>query len=239
MRLDKYISKALQLSRADAIKMIQAGKITVNDMIIKKKDHPVIEEKDQIKYNNELIEYRKFEYFMLNKPQGVVSAVTDDRDSTVVDLIKERKDIYPVGRLDKDVEGLLLITNNGKLAHLLTSPKHKVIKKYYVRTKNRLVNDDIEKFNTGFEIKDGNEELFKTMPALLEIIDEYSCYLSIHEGKFHQVKRMFLANDNEVLYLKRVAMGNIELDNNLKLGQYRNLNDQEIKAIKEMVDLEI
>lgn len=239
MRLDKFLANALKISRTDAAKAINAGQVIVNNEIIRKKDLHIQEEKDQIKYLDEILVYREFIYIMLNKPAGVVSAVTDKYDRTVVDLIDTDKDVFPVGRLDKDVEGLLVLTNNGKLAHRLTSPKQKVYKKYYVKLKSPIENNYIDIFNQGIEITDGSNEKYITKPGILEIIDEYSAFLSIYEGKFHQVKRMFRGVNNEVVYLKRVAMGDIELDMTLALGEYRYLNDQEIIKLKQMGNLKM
>jgi len=239
MRLDKYLSKALQISRSDAEVKIKSGKVLVNGEVTRQKQYPVKEELDIIIYNGNKITYREFVYFMMNKPSGVVSAVRDSDDKTVVDLIQERKDVFPVGRLDKDVEGLLILTNNGKLAHHLTSPKHEVKKRYYVQTKNPLSEKDIISFHIGLMIRDGDNHLFQTKPALLEIVDDNSCYVTITEGKFHQVKRMFVAIENEVVYLKRVAMGNLKLDVELPLGMYRSLNDEEIFILKTMSNFKI
>ena len=138
MRLDNFLSKALGVSRSDAISLLKKKQIILNDKIVTKKDTFIDEQKDIIKYNGEVITYKEFIYIMLNKPKGVVSATTDKNDKTVVDLINIKRDIFPVGRLDKDNEGLLLLTNNGKYAHLLTSPNHHVEKKYYVELEKKL-----------------------------------------------------------------------------------------------------
>lgn len=183
--------------------------------------------------NGEKLEYEEFVYLMLNKPSGVVSATYDNKDKTVIDLIKDYKhlDLFPFGRLDKDSEGLLIISNDGKLAHELLSPKKHVDKKYYVEVLGRVTSEDIESFKNGIML-DG--ELCKS--ALLEIIksDDISyCYVTISEGKYHQVKRMFESVNKKVTYLKRVTFGNLKLDENLKLGEYRKLTEQEINLLKE------
>lgn len=239
MRLDKFLSNAFGISRMLAGKEIKDGKVSVNNIIIRKKDFHIHEEIDEMKYLDEIIDYHEFIYLMMNKPAGVVSAVKDNLDRTVIDLVHETKEVFPVGRLDKDVEGLLILTNNGKLAHRLTSPKQKVYKKYYVRSIKPLSENDVKLISQGIEIKDGNNETYITKPGILEIIDEHSSYLSIYEGKFHQVKRMYRGINNEVVYLKRVAMGDIELDINLKLGEYRYLTVQEILKLKEMGNFEM
>ena len=233
MRLDRYLSKAMQVSRAEAIELIKSNSIEVNGKIIKQKQLHINEDSDIIAYNGIELDYHEFVYYMLNKPAGVVSAVVDDKDKTVLDLVSVRKGVFPVGRLDKDVEGLLILTNNGSLAHALTSPKYEVVKTYYVQTSVELKDEDIISFENGVEIRDGNNSPFITKPAKLEIISEKECYVSISEGKFHQVKRMFLAINNSVEYMKRVAMGGITLDSTLALGDFRPLRKQEVKILKE------
>ena len=170
---------------------------------------------------------------MLNKPAGVISATEDKFSETVVDLIKssKRKDLFPVGRLDKDTEGLLLLTNDGDLAHKLLSPKKRISKVYYARIDGRVTNEDIDTFKQGVTLEDG----YETMPADLTILrsDESSeIELTIYEGKFHQVKRMFESIGKEVTYLRRLSMGPIELDENLLLGEYRALTADEINLLK-------
>lgn len=233
MRLDNFLSKALGVSRSDAISLLKKKQIILNDKIVTKKDTFIDEQKDIIKYNGEVITYKEFIYIMLNKPKGVVSATTDKNDKTVVDLINIKREIFPVGRLDKDTEGLLLLTNNGKYAHLLTSPNHHVEKKYYVELEKEIDEETKTQFCNGLEIKDGKDELYITKEAKMDIIDSKSCYVYITEGKFHQIKRMFEKLDNKVLYLKRVKFGDIQLDNTLELGQYRELTEEEIKLFKQ------
>ena len=174
-------------------------------------------------------------YYMLNKPGGVVSATEDRRDTTVIDLIKDkkRKDLFPVGRLDKDTEGLLLITNDGDLAHRLLAPKKHVDKVYYAKIDGMVTEEDVKRFAEGIDI--GAEEEEMTRPAKLDIMkstEESEIRLTIHEGKFHQVKRMFLAVGKEVTYLKRERMGTLCLDENLKPGEYRLLTEEEIENVR-------
>ena len=234
MRLDKFLSHALQQSRKDVIKVIQDEKVVVNGVVIKKKDYYINEEIDVVYYDNNLITYRKFVYYMLNKPQGVVSAVKDEISKTVVDLIKERKDVFPVGRLDKDTEGLLILTNNGTFAHKLTSPNYECEKTYFVQSSGMLSQDNLKEFALGIEIKDQHNEIFKTAPAKIEEV-EHNCYLvSITEGKFHQVKRMFAYFGYDVLYLKRISHGGLMLDPSLQPGEYRELTDEEVLKLKDI-----
>ncbi len=233
MRLDNFLNKALSVSRSEASKIIKDKKIIVNDKIVTKKDTYIDEQKDIIKYNGEIITYKEFIYIMLNKPKGYLSATKDGKEKTVIDLIDIKRDIFPVGRLDKDTEGLLLLTNNGKYAHYLTSPNHHVEKKYYVELEKDIKPEDIILFCEGLEIRDGKDELYMTKPAKLDSITNNSCYVYITEGKFHQIKRMFEKLDNKVTYLKRVKFGEIELDETLKLGQYRELTEEEIKLFKQ------
>ena len=191
-------------------------------------------EKDHVFYQGQMVAYAEYEYYMLNKPAGVVSATEDKNDSTVLDLIdeKQRKDLFPVGRLDKDTEGLLLITNDGELAHQLLSPKKHVDKVYFARIDGKVTEEDVRRFAEGLEI--GEEK--PTLPAYLEILksEEISeIRLTIREGKFHQVKRMFHAVGKEVIYLKRLQMGILVLDPRLALGEYRELTGQELEALRD------
>ena len=188
------------------------------------------------KCNGRQIKYNKYEYYMLNKPKGFVSATTDREYKTVVDIISssEKKDLFPVGRLDIDTEGLLLITNDGELAHRLLAPKNHVEKTYYVEVSGILDDVDVDAVEKGLDI--GEEK--NTIPAKMEILKTdiqnniSSCYLTIHEGKFHQVKRMMKKLGKTVTYLKRVSMGSLILDSKLKKGNYRKLTEQEIIELK-------
>jgi 16S rRNA pseudouridine516 synthase len=178
------------------------------------------------------IAYEQFEYYMLNKPAGVVSATIDARDKTVIDLIEEknRKDLFPVGRLDKDTEGLLLITNDGELAHQLLSPKKHVDKVYYAKVEGHVTDEDVELFQRGVDI--GEKE--QTLPAKLVILQSgviSEVHLTIQEGKFHQVKRMFEAVNKKVIYLKRLSMGTLQLDETLLPGEYRRLTEEELQRL--------
>lgn len=235
MRLDNYLNKALSISRSEASKIIKQKQIKVNEQIVTKKDLYIDEQKDVIKYKEEILSYKEFIYIMLNKPKGYICATKDTKDKTVIELINTNREIFPVGRLDKDTEGLLLLTNNGKNAHILTSPNHHVEKKYYVEILNDISDEDIERFCNGLEIRDGKDELYITKQAKLEKITNKSCNVIITEGKFHQIKRMFEKLDNKVLYLKRIQFGDIKLDPKLNLGQYRELTAEEIKLFKQEI----
>ncbi len=233
MRLDKFLVELGKGSRKEVKELIKKGSVKVNQEIIKNNEYKINEENDKVYLNDNLLIYEKFVYLMLNKPAGVVSSTFDNKDKTVLDLINEYKhlNLFPFGRLDKDSEGLLIISNDGKLAHELLSPRKHVDKKYYVDVEGRVTEDDIKKFKEGIILDDG----YLCKSSTLEIIesDEISkCFVTISEGKFHQVKRMFESVNKKVIYLKRITFGNISLDVNLKIGQYRKLNEEEIEILK-------
>ena len=235
MRLDKFLSQTGKFTRAEAKKVIKAKRVRLNGEVVKDGKIKINEDSDKIFLDGELLALNNTKiYYMLNKPAGVVSATEDKNDSTVLDLIdeKQRKDLFPVGRLDKDTEGLLLITNDGELAHQLLSPKKHVDKVYFARIDGKVTEEDVRRFAEGLEI--GEEK--PTLPAHLEILkrEEISeIRLTIREGKFHQVKRMFHAVGKEVIYLKRLQMGSLVLDPRLALGEYRELTGQELEALRD------
>ncbi|WP_130807552.1 pseudouridine synthase [Senegalia massiliensis] len=232
-RIDKILANLGYGSRKDIKKNIKSGMVKINNEIIKDNSIKIDPYKENIKFNNKKINYRKFIYLMLNKPSGVISATEDNHSKTVVDLIDDEYKAFnpfPVGRLDKDTEGLLILTNDGDLAHKLLSPKKHVDKKYYVKVEGYLDESDKIAFKEGLDI--GEKDI--TLPAELDIkkSNEISeCYVIIREGKFHQIKRMFISLGKKVVYLKRVSMGNVELDSNLKLGEYRELTNKEIDIL--------
>jgi 16S rRNA pseudouridine516 synthase len=233
MRLDKYLSNMGVGTRSEVKKIIQYGKITVNGEIIKAIDYKVDETKDHITAYNKVIGYNEFVYIMLNKPAGYITATEDSKEKTVLDLIKHKrkKDLFPVGRLDKDTEGLLILTNDGQLSHQLLSPKKHVPKTYYAKIEGCVSLADVKAFKKGVTLDDG----YVTMPAHMEIIGAgqmSEIHLTIHEGKFHQVKRMFEAVGKEVVYLKRIQMGQLKLDEHLDLGRYRELNEDEVQLLE-------
>ena len=235
IRLDKYLADMSIGTRQEVKKYIRQGRVKINEDIIKKPEYKIREDEDKITFDVAPVAYETFEYYMLNKPAGVISATEDKRDKTVLDLIKEkkRKDLFPVGRLDKDTEGLLLITNDGALAHRLLSPKKHVDKCYYAKISGGVTEEDVRVFKERINIGT-QEEPEWTMPAELKILEKGTVSrirLTIREGKFHQVKRMFLAVGKEVVYLKRERMGALVLDEELAPGEYRKLTDSELKSI--------
>ncbi|MFU0824751.1 pseudouridine synthase [Clostridium sp.] len=235
-RLDKVLSNLGYGSRKEIKALVKNGIVEVNGEVVKSSDVKVDPEKDEIKVSGEEINYRKYIYIMMNKPAGVVSATFDNYDETVIDLLEPEHAVFnpfPVGRLDKDTEGLLLITNDGELNHRLTSPKWHVDKVYYAQIDKPVDENDVKAFEKGIVLDDG----YKCLPAKLEIIasDEHGSEvnITIQEGKFHQVKRMFEARNKNVLYLKRIKMGNLVLDEELEEGEYRELSKEELRIIKE------
>lgn len=234
MRLDKYVSTALGISRNDARQLIKKGEIKLELKTNIKNDNNINEINDIVYYNNKRLEYLKFVYLMLNKPQGYLSATYDKTEKTVLDLVPEYNGYHlsMVGRLDKDTEGLLLLTNDGKLLHKLTTPKKDIYKKYYVEVDGVFNNEDIKVFENGMELHDAADVTYVTKKAILEIIEKNKAYVSISEGKYHQVKKMCLKVGKEVTYLKRVAMGDLKLDETLELGKYRLLTYEEIEYLK-------
>ena len=233
MRLDKFLSEAGIGSRSQVKNYIKKGFITINDEKASKPECKIDIEKDVVKFNGTIVGYEAFEYFMLNKPQGVVSATKDNVSSTVIELIKDRirDDLFPVGRLDKDTEGLLIITNDGELAHNMLSPRKHVDKTYYATIAGVVTNEDIELFLKGIDI--GDDKL--TLPADLKIVKSAEISeieLTIQEGRFHQVKRMFEAVGKQVVYLKRLSMGSLQLDESLQPGDYREVTQEELALLK-------
>lgn len=232
IRLDKYLSEMGVGTRSEVKKYIKQCIVTVDGQVVERPEEKVDETTQAVCVNGKRVGYEKFEYYMLHKPAGVVSATTDKADRTVVELIdsKRRKDLFPVGRLDKDTEGLLLITNDGELAHRLLSPKKHVDKTYYAKVAGRVTAKEVEIFAEGLDI--GNGEHAK--PSHLTVLKEEEVSeieLTIQEGKFHQVKRMFHAVGMEVIYLKRLSMGSLVLDETLPLGAYRALTEEEVKSL--------
>lgn len=232
LRLDKYLADMGLGTRSQVKKAISSKAVKVNGEIVKSPDLKIDTDKDEVLFHGSPVNYTDFEYYMLNKPAGTVSATEDSRDTTVIELIKDRqrKDLFPVGRLDKDTEGLLLITNDGDLAHRLLSPKKHVDKTYFARIRGIVTEADVTAFESGVDI--GEEKL--TLPAKLTILkseDISEIELTIQEGKFHQVKRMFQAVDKEVIYLKRLRMGSLILDDSLKTGEYRKLTKDELENL--------
>lgn len=238
IRLDKYLSDMNRGTRSQLRQAVQKGRVEVNGVPEMRPERKVCPQEDEIVMDGERISYHSVEYYMLNKPAGVVSATEDRRYPTVVSLLGEgkRKDLFPVGRLDIDTEGLLLLTNDGLLAHQLLSPAKHVDKQYYARVLGKLPEDAVLKFAGGITLEDGTQ----TLPAELHIHDQTDqhaeVYLTVQEGKFHQVKRMFEAVGCHVEYLKRISMGPLVLDPALQSGRYRALSDPEIARLKKSPD---
>lgn len=234
MRLDKYLADMGAGTRSELKKEIRKSGASVDGVIVKDPGCSV-SPSSHIVFRGAVVGYDEFEYYMLNKPAGVISASEDDREPTVVDLIDEpkRKDLFPVGRLDRDTEGLLLITNDGALSHRLLSPRHHVDKVYFVKVSGILDDSDVELFRQGLVLTDGLE----CLPAELKILsvsdEKYTteAEITIREGKFHQVKRMFSSVGAEVIYLKRLSMGPLVLDPELEQGEYRRLTEDEMASL--------
>lgn len=228
-RLDKVLGNLGYGTRKELKKLTKTGVITVNGEVIKDSSTKVNPEEDEIYFYDDLVNYRKHIYLMLNKPKGYISATEDSFNETVLELIKEEDlvfKLFPAGRLDKDTEGFLLLTNDGQFAHKILSPKNKVKKTYYAEVRGKVEDKDILEFDKGIILDDG----YKTLPSKLKIIqsgDISKVELTITEVKYHQVKRMFEACGNKVIYLKRLSIGNLKLDENLALGEYREITDIE------------
>ncbi|NQX71405.1 rRNA pseudouridine synthase [Paenibacillus alba] len=238
-RLDKILAHVGIGTRSELKRLAKEGAIYVNGVKVKDSGMQVNPETDVIKVNGEAVLYREFVYLMMNKPQGVVSATEDNRDRTVVDLLDDVYapfEVFPVGRLDKDTEGFLLLTNDGKLAHNLLSPRKHVPKTYFAKVEWEVTETDREAFSQGVTLDDG----YETLPGILKILQSGNesngelseIELTIMEGKFHQVKRMFQAVGKRVSYLKRISMGPLVLDPNLALGQARELTKEELLALQ-------
>lgn len=231
LRIDKILANLGYGTRSSIKKEMKKGVVTVNDKIVKDSATLVDPEKDEIYYKDLLVEYQEFIYLVMNKPAGVISATEDFNQATVVDILEPEdrvRDPFPVGRLDIDTEGLLILTNDGKFAHTLTSPKSEIPKKYFVKTKNVIEEKLIDKFKKGIYLI--NEDI-TTKAAELEILSDHTAHLTIYEGKFHQVKRMFEYSGNEVLYLKRIQIGNFPLPENLEPGEYREMDDEDLSLL--------
>ena len=231
MRLDKYLTNQGIGSRSQVKALIKSKKVFVNNVLENKPERHIDENNDIVSLDGVNLEYNKFYYYMLNKPPGVLTAVKDNNYKTVMDImdVTPKEGLFPVGRLDKDTEGLLLITNDGELSHNLLSPKKHVNKTYNVELNGELIDSDIDLFAKGLDIGEKNI----TKPAKLEILSGRNrAYITITEGKYHQVKRMFQAIGLTVTFLKRISMGSLILDKNLKSGGYRKLTEEEISNLK-------
>lgn len=231
MRLDKFLCELEIGTRSEVKEFVRKGQVSVNGFVQKKPETKIDEGKDIVCFQGRPLRYQEYVYYMLNKPMGVVSATKDKASETVLSLLPaemRRKDLFPVGRLDKDTEGLLLLTNDGALAHHMLSPKHHVSKTYEVTIEKDLSNFEIKKLEGGVDI--GDDTL--TLPAKVEILADKKILLTIYEGRFHQVKRMLLAVGNGVTALKRISFGPLSLDKTLDSGMVRTLSEEEINSCK-------
>lgn len=235
LRLDKMLASAGHGSRKDIKKIIREGKVLVNGHVVKDGTLHISPEDDQVTVDGSVVVYREFVYLMLNKPAGYVSATYDSREKTVLDLVPEayrHYELFPVGRLDKDTEGLLLLTNDGQLAHNLLAPKKHVPKTYFVRVTGQVTEIHASEFSRGVALDDGYITKPAQMKILMSGLPMSEVELTIVEGKFHQVKRMFKALGMEVIFLKRVAMNGLILDPLLKNGQMRELTEDELRMLQ-------
>ncbi|WP_442595577.1 pseudouridine synthase [Neobacillus sp. D3-1R] len=233
MRIDKMLANLGFGSRKEVKKLLKDGAVQINGVKTKDAKEHIDPNKDIVTIHGEEVVYKEFIYLLMNKPAGVISATEDNRDETVIDLLELEDQVYepfPVGRLDKDTEGLLLITNDGQLAHRLLSPKKHVPKTYFAVIEGEVTEEDILAFRKGVTLDDG----YETKPGELVILKSglmSDIELTITEGKFHQVKRMFQAVGKRVVYLKRISMGPLKLDETLELGEYRELADEELEEL--------
>lgn len=236
-RLDKIIASTGKWSRREVKELARRGLVTVNGFPVRSVEEKFDPESVDIHVNGEALCYRRYTWIMLNKPAGYLSATEDGRGATVLDLLPrelQRQELFPVGRLDKDTEGLLLLTNEGGLAHALLSPKRHVDKVYYARTAGRLTKEDSRAFAAGMSLADG----LQCFPAKLEILsagEESEARITLREGKFHQIKRMLAARGKPVVYLERIQMGNLLLDRELSRGTFRFLTEREIAGLHALV----
>ena len=238
MRLDKFLSQTGKFTRAEAKKVIKSKRVRLNGEVVKDGKIKINEDSDKIFLDGELLALNNKEvYYMLNKPVGVVSATKDDKDKTVIDLIDSpgrKEDLFSVGRLDKETTGLLIITNDGKFAHNIISPKKHIPKTYEAVVTGKISEKEVKIFSQGMELANGD----KLQPAHLDVIsyskkdDTSKVRVIIHEGKYHQVRRMFGAVSQRVLELDRVKIGLLELDDTLERGEYRELTEEELNLIK-------
>lgn len=235
MRLDKFLVACAVGSRTEVKNLLKAGRVTVNGKKEKSAKLQIDEERDKIRFDDQVLEYEEFVYYMMNKPKGVISATEDPKHRTVLDLLDDlarSKEVFPVGRLDIDTHGLLLLTNDGKLAHTLLSPKRHVDKTYQAQVKGMMTREDVETFAEGIPLKD-----FTCQPAKLELVsidtekNQSQIRVTIAEGKFHQIKRMVAYCGKEVMDLQRLTMGTLVLDENLERGEWRRLTKEELENL--------
>lgn len=230
VRIDKIVSSAGNFSRKEARFLIKSGRVSVDGITVKSADEKYDPDEKSIFVDGMKLNFEMLHYFMMNKPAGYISSTDDPRDKTVLELVPEeysRLKLFPAGRLDKDAEGLLILTDDGQYCHNVISPNKNVYKKYYVKVDGQLTKEDIEKFSEGMKMADGTEFL----PGKLEILSENEGYVYIREGKFHQVKRMLAHIGKPVLYLKRVSIGNLELDPAIEKGKMKKISPEEAALV--------
>lgn len=236
MRLDKFLVACAVGSRTEVKNLLKAGRVTVNGKKEKSAKLQIDEKIDEIRFDGQVLEYEEFVYYMMNKPKGVISATEDPKHRTVLDLLDDltrSKEVFPVGRLDIDTHGLLLLTNDGQLAHVLLLPKRHVDKTYLAQVKGIMTQEDVETFAEGIPLKD-----FTCQPAILELVsidtekNQSQIRVTIAEGKFHQIKRMVGYCGKEVVDLQRLTMGTLVLDENLERGEWRRLTKEELEILR-------
>ena len=232
MRIDKFLSNMGLASRTESARAARAGLILVNGSPVKKADVHIDPEKDAVTYCGRRVEYRKYTYIIMNKPDGVVSATEDGKDKTVIDLLPEelqKLNLFPCGRLDKHTLGLVMLTDDGELAHRLLSPKHHVAKRYRFESKFPLTDAEIEYLEGGATLEDG----YVTKPSQIELFDGgRSGYITLVEGKYHQIKRMLESVNNKITYLERITFGPLALDSHMERGEWRFLTEEEIDELE-------
>lgn len=231
LRIDKLLADTGRWSRKEARDLIRAGRVRVNGVLVSKSEEKAVTDSLRLEVDGEDVLWQRFTYLMMNKPAGVLTATRDSRQKTVLDLLSpelRRQELRPVGRLDKDTEGLLLLTNDGALSHRLLAPKSHVDKVYYAETDGTVDESDAEAFAGGMILEDG----LLCQSALLRCLGEGKCLVTLREGKFHQVKRMLAQRGKPVLYLKRLSMGGLTLDESLKTGEFRPLSETEVDCLR-------
>ena len=239
MRLDRFLSECAVASRSDAKRAISRGGVTVNGVAVKKADTSIDPLVDKVVFCGAPVVYKKYEYVLLNKPEGYVSATDDKKENTVLDLLTpelRKKGVFPCGRLDKNTLGLMLLTNNGELAHRILAPKNHVEKKYYFKARLPMSLDDAKRFEKGVTLEDG----YVTKPAKIELSDD-GCegIITLHEGKYHQIKRMLEALDNKIVYLERISFACFTLEGaGLARGEWRYLDEKEISELESLAEIE-
>ena len=230
MRLDRLLSECTALSRSQLRQIIKNGSVSVDGIVITSPEHKVCSDTARVELDGKTVSYEKFCYYMLNKPAGILSATDDKKQKTVIDLFPaelKKKNLFPVGRLDKDTTGLLIITNDGDFAHRVISPRSEIVKTYHAVTETPVNDADIEALRQGIVLADGT----KCLPAGLEKLPDGSCLVRVMEGKYHQVKRMLASRGKPVTALMRLSIGGLELDKGLLPGQFRQLSEKELCSV--------